>query len=344
MNGSRDITAESFTVGGFVAHRHDHGHSAGVFHTYDAFTGTAERSKPRTVHVFIPRDYDLVTTRYRVVYMNDGDTAFFRAGLANQSWDVGRTLSQLYAHRTVPDLIIVAVCAVDRNREYTHEPWFESQYGGLDLYSGFLANDLKKSIDANYRTLPDAADTMVVGSSHGGLASFYTALRWPGSFGFVAAMSPSFWVGVDDATRFPCVLPIQERALVDATIVQRFADVLANAARRPRIYLDWGLSRTGGPHNACIEERATSRGREMAGILVGRFGYRLGYDLIVVEDDVGEHTEETWGRRLPPVLRHFVTAPPGRHGLAEDPPTEGADRPGRRRSGGHASETSFPVE
>ena len=38
---------------------------------------------------------------------------------------------------------------------------------------------------------------MILGSSHGGLAAFYTATQYPEQFRCVAALSPSFWVGLD---------------------------------------------------------------------------------------------------------------------------------------------------
>ena len=49
---------------------------------------------------------------------------------------------------------------------------------------------------------------------------------------------------------------------------------LQNPHQRLKIYLDWGLVREGGFHNAFIEERATARGREMRELLVQDFGYQ----------------------------------------------------------------------
>lgn len=97
---------------------------------------------------------------------------------------------------------------------------------------------------------------MTLGSSHGGLAAFYLATHYPDQFRLAAAFSPSFWVGLDS---MPLELPfghsLQSSKLLDAA-----RPTLQNAAKRLKIYLDWGLIRTGGEHNSFIEERTTARG------------------------------------------------------------------------------------
>ena len=108
---------------------------------------------------------------------------------------------------------------------------------------------------------------MIVGSSHGGLAAFYMANRRPDAFGFAGALSPSFWVGVDDAERFPLIIPLPDRVLEGSQLLEAVKETLADASRRPKLYLDWGLVQTGGLHNESIEERATARGREMVKLL-----------------------------------------------------------------------------
>jgi enterochelin esterase-like enzyme len=38
---------------------------------------------------------------------------------------------------------------------------------------------------------------MIGGMGHGGLAAFYTAMKYPSKFGAAMCLSPSFWVGLD---------------------------------------------------------------------------------------------------------------------------------------------------
>ena len=104
---------------------------------------------------------------------------------------------------------------------------------------------VKPFVDANYRTLPRRENTMIMGALHGGLAAFYIANRRPDEFGFCKALSPSFWVGVDHAEGFPIVKPNDNATLRGSQLIAMVQNTLADARRRPRLYLDWGLVRTG---------------------------------------------------------------------------------------------------
>jgi Putative esterase len=292
--------AQSFTKGGQIAWFHDQGHSGGFFHTYDAFQVAGGEDTPRKVHVFLPRDYETSAARYPVIYMNDGDTAFFRGGAVNKSWYMAEAISELYRKNQLRSVMVVAVCPLNREYEYTHAPVAGRPFGGLEGYAHYLAHPVKGFIDSHYRTIADAGNTMILGSSHGGLAAFYTAARYPDRFHLVGALSSSFWVGLDSQ---PLGLPFV-RSLRSSKLLEMAQPTLQDAEKRLKIYLDWGLIRSGGVHNAFIEERATARGREMRDLLQG-FGYRINETLWAVEDPQGDHTEDAWARRVPEVLRWF---------------------------------------
>ena len=279
---------------------HDEGHPAGFFHTYEALDVGGE---PRKVQVFVPREYEESGTHYSVVYTNDGDTTFFPGGAIGLSWHMAETLSELYTQNAIRKVIVVAVYPIDREKEYTHAPasprWLKPQQSccGVEDYANYLADHLKPFIDSCYRTLSQPQDTMIMGSSHGGLAAFYCACRRPEQFGNVAALSPSFWVGLDGGLG-------TFSALANAKLLKLTADTLADPAKRPRLWLDWGLLRNGGFHNWFIEGNTTKRGREMAKLLRDRFGY-TDKELFVFEDPQGEHSEASWARRLPMALKPF---------------------------------------
>ncbi|HEY9647481.1 MAG TPA: alpha/beta hydrolase-fold protein, partial [Chroococcidiopsis sp.] len=235
-------------------------------------------------------------------------TAFFPGGAYHKSWNFGTVLTRLYLRQQIHKLIVVAVCPVNRDYEYTHAPVWERQWGGLEDYSSYLAQTVKAFVDANYRTVPEPANTAIAGASHGGLAAFYSAGKHPDCFGQVIAMSPSFWVGLDSGMELslpnysgPFYGELQSSSLLFET-----EEVLRS--RRLKIYLDWGLVREGGFHNEFIEERATARGREMRDLLIQKFGYREQEDLFVVEDRYGQHTEESWAERMEQALPLFFGA------------------------------------
>jgi pimeloyl-ACP methyl ester carboxylesterase len=295
--------ASQFNKGGQFAWFHDLGHTGGFFHTYDAFQVAGQQDVPRKVHVFLPRDYEISQERYPVIYMHDGDTAFFPGGAFNKSWKMAEVLSDLYLQNKIRKILVVAICPLNRDLEYTHAPVWNHPCCGLDTYGTYIANFVKGFIDRNYRTLADPENTMILGSSHGGLASFYIATHHPDRFRLVGSLSSSFWVGLDSMPTLQD-LPFL-RSLKDSELLQDAHSTLQNPANRLKIYLDWGLIRHGGFHNAFIEQRATTRGKEMRDLLIEVFGYRLNENVFVVEDPDGEHNEESWSRRVPDVLQIF---------------------------------------
>lgn len=279
---------------------HDEGHPAGFFHTYDALQLEAS-GNPRKVHVFLPRDYETSSERYPVLYTNDGDTTFFAGGILNQSLHLGETLSDLYQRGLLQKIIVVAVYPINREREYTHAPVLgSSECCQVMSYATYLAKTLKPFIDDQYRTVSDAASTLIAGYSHGGLAAFYTATQFPQQFGLVSCQSASFWVGLDSTPWLPMVRPLRGSKLINDA-----RPTLQNPDQRLKIYLDWGLIRSGGFHNSFIEARATVRGQQLRDLLVQQFGYTSGKDLFVVEDSQGYHSESSWETRIPAMLQFF---------------------------------------
>jgi predicted alpha/beta superfamily hydrolase len=284
----------------------DQGHFAGYFHIYEPFRTESPLYPERRIDVFLPRNYDSSGHRYPVLYMNDGHMAFFKPTVGKHSWEIENTLGALYRSRLIRELIVVAMYPVNRAQEYTHAYWSGPDCCGLESYAQCVAESIKPFIDRSYRTLPEPETTMIVGSSHGGLAAFYMANRKPDAFGYAGALSPSFWVGVDDAEMFPLIKPLPDRLLKGSQLVEAVKETLVDALRRPKLYIDWGLVRTGGIHNESIEERATARGREMVKLLQQEYAYKIENDLIVYEDPDGEHNEQSWARRMPRALEFFV--------------------------------------
>jgi hypothetical protein len=297
---------EMFDSDGQQCRVQDDGHAAGYLHCYDHFYTPGALYPLRRLQVLVPRNYDIESCNYPVLFMNDGDTIFFPGGLVGQCWEVANTLLDLYAAKAIVPLIVVAIWPVNRNKEYTHVPWYSEDCCAVEEYAKFVSKCLKPFIDDHYRTLRGREHNMILGSSHGGLAAFYIANRFPDVFGYAGSLSPSFWVGLDDATKFPVVVPRKDLSLRSSALISSFHDILGDSQRRPKHYIDWGLIRSGGPHNSYIEERATARGREMVALLQSDYGYVSDIELSFVEDPRGDHREESWGRRMPHVLKWFA--------------------------------------
>ncbi|WP_225886518.1 alpha/beta hydrolase [Leptolyngbya sp. PCC 6406] len=285
-----------------LAWHHDEGHDSGYFHTYDSLVIDQDFYPPRKVHVFLPRDYDFNHRGYPVVYMNDGNTAFWPDGLSPYSWQVPATLKALYAQRKISPVIIVAIHPLNRSHEYLHVKEFSALFkqqegGGLAEYSDYLVR-LKHFIDCSYNTLRGREFTTIVGSSHGGLAAFYTGCLHGEHFGNVGALSPSFWVGG--------VFNLRQTFLVDS--VKSFLS--PDNQNRPRIWIDWGLKHVGGFHNFFIESQAAKWAEEMVKLLQQDYGYTVNTDLFYYADPLGGHDERAWAYRLSLIFEKYYSDPP----------------------------------
>ena len=143
------------------------------------------------------------------------------------------------------------------------------QGGNGDLYLRMLIEELKPKVDAELRTLPGPADTVIIGSSLGGLISSYAGVHHGGVFGCIGAMSPSTWW--------------DNRYIL--TVVPQ-----TSAPRPLRVYVDSGDS---GPSNDDVTNTADLAAAYRA------LGYADGSTLKYVVQAGATHTESAWASRLP---------------------------------------------
>lgn len=155
--------------------------------------------KTRRAYIYLPASYDKEPQkRYPVMYMFDGHNVFFDADATyGKSWGMNK-----YMERSKRDLIIVAVeCNHEGNRrlvEYSPMSYENATMGRIrgkgNVYMNWLVNTLKPYIDENYRTLPDRTNTILCGSSMGGLMALYGVTVYNHVFQRAACLSPSIWV------------------------------------------------------------------------------------------------------------------------------------------------------
>ncbi len=150
--------------------------------------------RSRRVWVYLPPDYDDSGKEYPVLYIHDGQNVFDAYTSFAGEWSVDENLNELAeTGREVP--IVVAVDNGGTLRIDEYSPWYNSRYGGGEgeQYIEFLANTLKPFIDSTFRTRAEPGSTGIMGSSMGGLISFYGALKRPEIFGKAGIFSPSYW-------------------------------------------------------------------------------------------------------------------------------------------------------
>jgi len=149
----------------------------------------------RTVRVYLPPDYaDCKDCRYPVVYFMDGQNVFDAATSYAGEWGVDEVLDGLYEKH---GLAVIAV-AIDHGGEARMQElsvWSHSEFAPArgEAYLADLIGAVKPAVDARYRTQTEAATTVIVGSSMGGLMAHAAVMRHPEVFGRALVFSPSYW-------------------------------------------------------------------------------------------------------------------------------------------------------
>ena len=151
-------------------------------------------NRERRVWIYLPPDYQVSNQNYPVLYMHDGQNLFDKITSYSGEWEVDEALDKLYDDKNLK-LIVVGIDNGQDKRLSEYSPWENPKYakGEGDAYVDFLVNTLKPYIDSHFRTLQDAKNTGVMGSSMGGLISHYAAMKYPTVFGKVGVFSPAFW-------------------------------------------------------------------------------------------------------------------------------------------------------
>jgi predicted alpha/beta superfamily hydrolase len=144
----------------------------------------------KKIWLYLPKNYANSTKKYPVIYMHDAQNLFDAKTSYAGEWNVDEKLDSLNAQ-----VIVVGIEHGNEKRMEELTPYKNPKYGGgnADKYLDFIVTTLKPEINKKYRTKPTAKNTTIMGSSLGGLASFYAVLKYPEVFGKAGVFSPSFW-------------------------------------------------------------------------------------------------------------------------------------------------------
>ncbi len=172
-------------------------------------------------------------------------------------------LDNLVASRKVPPMVAILIDNADqaaRTRDLTCSAPF----------ADFLAKELVPWARRKYRLSPDPKQTVVCGSSLGGLCAAYCALRHPGVFGNVLSQSGSFWY-------YPG-WPKGEAGTVElGWLTRQFEGARLTPAR---FYLEAGLFEVDRPLNILAENRRLRKALEAKGYSVVYSEFAGGHEYI----------------------------------------------------------------
>jgi len=234
----------------------------------------------RAVHVHLPPGYDPAKRdRYPLLLMHDGQNLFERhvgstgstgsAGFAG-AWHADEILDRLVNTRQIPAVVVAGIEHAGERRiaEFTPTPGRNADAGRARDYARLVLNEVLPGLATDYHVRTDAAGLTLGGSSMGGLVTLWMALGHPGRFGRLIVMSPSVWWD-------------------DRVILRRLEAKAFEPA--PRVWLDVGK------REGAIVLRDV---RALRDVLRGDSRLHLKY----VEEDDGDHSEVSWGRRLSDAL------------------------------------------
>ena len=234
----------------------------------------------RRIRVWLPPGYEGGKERYPVVYFHDGQNVFDPGGPFG-SWSADKVAEEeMRSGRVRPAILVAVDNTPDRVREYLPPPDVvpegrpaPGEIGRADLYARYLLEVVKPYVDRTYRTLSERENTLVLGSSMGGVVSHYLLESRGDSFSAAGVFSPAYWA----SPKF-------------------FSKSLNKPMPDGRIYLDMGTreGRSYWPDVLRIYQHWVTGGA----VILGDLWFQPGI--------CAEHNEKAWKDRLPKALQFLL--------------------------------------
>ena len=259
----------------------------------------------RTIRIYLPRGYDENTSRrYPVLYFADGQNIFSDRHSSADAWGVDTAADREIRAGRMREAILVGVPCRETpppgaSTDYTFAGrlWeylpgtdvLKDPFGRLDFalpgngfhYMNFLLGNVVPTLDCNYRTLQDPANTGHVGSSAGGLLSFWLG-AWTNRFGLVGAVSGVYHKDYIPNFRSWCFEHIAE----------------LSPDKIKRIWLDTGTEETDVLGLNLYE----SNWDALTLLLYAGHIHNKSFHFGVYSGDYGQHNEYAWAARSTDIL------------------------------------------
>jgi len=240
----------------------------------------------RHVEIWLPPGYDsAAATRYPVLYMSDGQNLFDpRIANTGVDWGVDEAVMRLVRRGVMPPIIVVGVWSTgERGPEYS--PWHEAP-----TYARFLIEELMPRVNREFRTLTGPTNTAVMGSSMGGLLSFYLVTHHPEAFGACGCVSTHFPISEAVVARvFPALAGTAAATADTVPYVVRDIERGLRVPRGARYWFDYGgqgLDAEYGPTHEIMRAWLLQQG-----LVDGR-------DFVIRSYPEATHNEASWRARL----------------------------------------------
>ena len=246
--------------------------------------GSEFLSEKRHVEIWLPPGYDEnPDRRYKVLYMSDGQNLFDpRIANTGVDWGVDEAVTALVEEGVIEPVIVVGAWSSSRRGE-EYSPWH-----GAENYARFLIEELSPRVNAEFRTLTGPENTAHMGSSMGGLLSFYLAIHHAEAFGACGCISTHFPLSEAIVAQY---FQFADRSATPDPEPYILKDI-ANGLTAPpgaRLWFDYGsltLDADYGPTHDAVRTWLLAQDRIE------------GEDFVVRRYEGAEHNEASWRARL----------------------------------------------
>lgn len=256
-----------------------------------------ELDRMKTIRVFLPSTYYTEPSQFfDVLYMHDGQNLFDpKTSSYGNHWKIPETLKELEQKSEIKGYIVVGIDCNNgedgRKRLDEYSPWINSdlsEYFGKgasaggegEAYVDFLVHTLKPYIDQHYRTNINRENTIIAGSSMGGVISLYAGFKYPVIFSKIGAFSTAAWFAKAELFEY---------------IKNQFGK------ENLKIYLDIGTKEGSDQSKVDLENIYVKDSIELNDLLLN-----LGLpeeNLKFIIDEEAIHNEIAWANRFPDFIR-----------------------------------------
>lgn len=238
------------------------------------------KGKNRPLHIYLPEDYETSDKRYPVTYYFDGHNLFFNEDATyGKSWGLKE-----FMDGWGKDMIIVGIeCGHEGDERLSEYLPYKTSIGYFRKFKpmgqqtmDWIVSEIKPMIDAEYRTLPDRANTGIAGSSMGGLMSLYAAVRYNEYFSKAGCVSSAIGFCIRSVLKDMRSHPM---------------------AKDTKVYLSWGTKEAFGLLRTDREDcssRTCKWNRRVAALV-----REQGAEATLYCQVGGAHCEADWEKQLP---------------------------------------------
>jgi predicted alpha/beta superfamily hydrolase len=245
----------------------------------------------RPLTIYLPPDYEFNPEQYYpVAYLFDGQNLYEPEGEWPAGWQLHHVLDTRAAEGLTVPIVVGIHHGPNRDEELCPWPAEPGQTPRANDLLRWIREDLHPLVNSSLRLLEGPENTVLGGSSLGGMLAMYGCFEHSDFFGGAIAMSPSLWVG--EGAMYDYISGVSELANID--VLRLYIDCGAlegeeEMETEDEPFIDWDT-------DPLEDAEAMVALLEAKGLIDGEH-------FLWINDPEGQHNEYHWGKRLPIALQ-----------------------------------------